>query len=197
MSDPHRPFEDPSVQDPPSQDAEPSKSVSPLIWILLLIALIAFAWYFYNQHASAPGQLDTVPPNTESALVAPEGGDRPDAATAAGKSGKATGEKAAPRTVAKAEKPRNREVALIGRPDVDYPREAFRAGEEGTVTVVADIDAAGRVSSVRLAQRSGSRTLDRAAMTEVRRWKFRPAMKDGKAVASSVKVPVDYRLDKQ
>ncbi|WP_226468185.1 energy transducer TonB [Luteimonas panaciterrae] len=187
MSDPHR-----LSNDPPLLEEEPNRSVSPLIWILLLIALIAFAWYFYNQR-TALGPLDAVPPNTDSALVEPDANEQ-DIKSPASEDTKATPSKSTSPIAKSAVKRRDRDVALVGRPRIDYPRDAFRAGEEGTVMVVAHIDAAGRVSSVRLAQRSGSRVLDRAAMSEIRRWKFKPAMRDGRTIASSVRVPVDYRL---
>lgn len=188
MSDPYR-----RLDDSPLLEEEPNKSVSPLIWILLLIALIAFAWYFYNQRNAAVGRLDAVPPNTGSTLVEPDA-TGPDARSPASEGAKTAPSKSTSQIAKSTVKRRDRDVSLVGRPRIDYPRDAYRAGEEGTVTVVAHIDAAGRVSSVRLAQRSGSRALDRAAMSEIRRWKFKPAMKDGRTVASSVRVPVDYRL---
>ena len=50
---------------------------------------------------------------------------------------------------------------------------------------------------VELAQRSRSRDLDRAALAAVRGWTFEPALRDGKPVASTVQVPVDFRLATQ
>ena len=73
----------------------------------------------------------------------------------------------------------------------------MRAGDEGTVLVRAQIDASGKPGNVELAQRSRSRDLDRAALAAVRKWTFEPAIRDGKAVASTVQVPVDFRLDTQ
>ena len=65
----------------------------------------------------------------------------------------------------------------------------MRAGDEGTVLVRAEIDASGKPSNVELAKRSRSRDLDRAALAAVRNWTFEPAIRDGKAVASTVQVP--------
>ena len=52
-------------------------------------------------------------------------------------------------------------------------------------------------TAVELAQRSRSRDLDRAALAAVRGWTFEPALRDGKPVASTVQVPVDFRLATQ
>jgi protein TonB len=189
MSDPmsNRPV------DPPPPPEPPRKSSSPLIWILVLIALIAFAWYFYNRQAgSAPDAGVTAPEATSDAMT-------PDASTPADDAAKArrAPEAKPPRQVAKAERPASREAVLLTRPRPSYPPEAYRAREEGTVVVAATVDAAGNPSDVSVVRHSGSRVLDRAALAEVRKWKFRPAMKDGKAVASSVQVPVDYKLAEQ
>lgn len=189
MSDPmsNRPV------DPPPPPEPPRKGSSPLIWILVLIALIAFAWYFYNRQAGTAQDAGvTAPPATSDAMT-------PDASTPAddeAKPRKAPATKA-PRQVAKAERPASREAVLLTQPRPSYPPEAYRAHEEGTVVVMAQVDAMGNASDVSVVKHSGSRVLDRAALAEVRKWKFRPAMKDGKAVASSVQVPVDYRMEAQ
>lgn len=89
----------------------------------------------------------------------------------------------------------DREVALAMRPHPVYPAQALRTREQGTVLVLAHVDANGQVSDARVVRRSGSPTLDRAAPNEVRRWKFSPALHDGQPIVASVEVPVSYRLD--
>lgn len=185
MSDP---MNQPPPTDPPPEDP-PRKSASPLIWILILIALIAFGWYFYNQRTMPDGTTEglTPPPATSDAMTPAESSSAEKEAEA--------GKAKRPKSVAEATTPRSREVALIEQPQPEYPLEAARAREQGTVLIEAQVDALGNVSDVGIARRSGSRTLDRAAMREVRRWKFTPAMEGGKTVASSIQVPVDYRLE--
>ena len=78
-----------------------------------------------------------------------------------------------------------------------YPPMAYRNREEGSVLVRADIDANGIPGDVILVRRSGSRELDNAALAAVRQWHFRPAIENGRAVASAVEVPVDFRLGEQ
>ena len=59
--------------------------------------------------------------------------------------------------------------------------------------VVAEVNAQGNPVDVRVVERSGERDLDRAAVNAVRQWRFEPAMRNGKAIATSVKVPVDFK----
>ena len=73
------------------------------------------------------------------------------------------------------------------------PAAMLRAGVGGTVVVVAEVDAQGNPVDVRVVERSGERDLDRAAVNAVRQWRFEPAMRNGKAIATSVKVPVDFK----
>jgi protein TonB len=89
----------------------------------------------------------------------------------------------------------DRDVALTTRPRPVYPAQALRTREQGTVLVLAHVDANGQVSDARVVRRSGSSTLDRAAPNEVRRWKFSPALHDGQPIVASVEVPVSYRLE--
>lgn len=188
MSDPMN--ERPGDPQPPPPEAE-RKSSSPLIWILILIALIAFAWYFYNRTAGSEATGDLSPPAATSDAMTPapsspaEGDDRA-----------ARPKAPAPERPARTA-PQDRAATVLDRPVPSYPPEAYRAREEGTVVVKAQVDALGNASNVEIVSRSGSRILDRAAMNEVRKWKFSPAIMDGKTVTSSVQVPVDYRLDEQ
>ena len=52
----------------------------------------------------------------------------------------------------------------------------------------------GRPSQVTVAQASGSRLLDRAAVDAVRRWRFHPAQHQGRAIRAWALVPVVFSL---
>ncbi len=85
-------------------------------------------------------------------------------------------------------------VPLQGQmPAPQYPPVALRRGEQGTVVVRVEVDATGYPSGVTLVGRSGSRELDRAAMETVRRWRFRPAQQDGRAIPGSIDIPFDFK----
>lgn len=83
---------------------------------------------------------------------------------------------------------------LPGRtPAPDYPRRALMRGEGGTALVIAHIGPDGVPTSTDLAQSSGSRELDRAAQSAVRRWRFEPALDNGRPTVGRVVVPIDFR----
>ena len=87
----------------------------------------------------------------------------------------------------------SRPTPLAGSaPAPRYPPASLRRGESGTVLVEARVDASGAVSSVSVANGSGSRLLDRAAMDAVRRWRFEPARSNGQPVAATVRVPIQF-----
>ena len=80
----------------------------------------------------------------------------------------------------------------ISRPAPRYPREALSRGIGGTVQVRAVVASDGSVERMEVATSSGNRYLDRAAMEAVRRWKFKPAVRGGQAVAAEVIVPLEF-----
>ena len=88
-------------------------------------------------------------------------------------------------------------AAYLNNPPPPYPPMSRRLGEEGRVIVRVALDALGKVVEVGLERSSGHRRLDRAAVDAVRAWRFEPARSGGRAVAASVLVPVDFRLEQE
>lgn len=82
----------------------------------------------------------------------------------------------------------------LNNPKPPYPELARKRGQEGVVRVRCQVDSAGAVTGVSLAQTSGHKLLDEAALKTVRKWRFRPAMDNGAPVSGSVVVPVSFRL---
>ena len=81
-------------------------------------------------------------------------------------------------------------------PSPEYPLEAMRRRESGTVMVEVEVDASGVPVQVELGLRSGSRDLDRAALQAVSRWRFQPARDAaGNAVPGRLSVPIDFKLE--
>jgi protein TonB len=76
----------------------------------------------------------------------------------------------------------------------EYPFPSRMRGEQGVVTLRIDVDAAGRVVDIEVHRSAGFAALDEAAMRAVRRWRFEPAMRDGKAVVSTAAVDINFRL---
>ncbi|MGX5730979.1 TonB family protein [Pseudoxanthomonas beigongshangi] len=66
---------------------------------------------------------------------------------------------------------------------------------EGKVVMRLDVGSDGRVTRVGLDRSSGFEDLDQAAMAAARGWYIEPAIEAGRAVASTVRVPVEFSLD--
>jgi protein TonB len=67
------------------------------------------------------------------------------------------------------------------RPPI-YPAEAEMRGLHGSVVVVIHVSENGTATGVDVAESSGVEMLDDAAVTAVRKWRFHPAMKEGRTV---------------
>jgi protein TonB len=197
----------PPTPPPPSDPRGPHdpvvverKSASPLIWILLLLAVLALGWYVYNQRGSVSSAPEpAASPAVDIGDSQEAAAERERAADEARQKAKQERDAAAPRPAAppapSTVQP-DRAATPMTRVEPTYPTTAYRAREEGTVLVTASVDASGMPLSVDVARRSGSRALDQAAVAAVRQWRFEPAMRDGKAVASTVEVPVSFRIDR-
>lgn len=82
-----------------------------------------------------------------------------------------------------------------GNPAPVYPLAARRAGQEGRVLLTVVVDWTGAVAEARVIESSGHRMLDRSALKAVRQWHFLPAQRRGRAVATTVSVPVVFALE--
>lgn len=178
---------------PPPPTGPERKRATPLLWILLLLALLAFGWFIYSQRSGITTVPEPAPP------PAIEIGDGQDAAAererAADDARRAAEESRDAADTAQPAPP-ERDATPLTRVEPEYPLEAYRKREEGTVLVSARLDAEGKLLDAQLQRRSGSRELDQAALDAVRQWTFEPAIRDGKVVASEVEVPVTFRIDR-
>lgn len=80
----------------------------------------------------------------------------------------------------------------ISSPPPVYPAAALRRGESGEALLRVHVGPDGLPYAVDLVRGSGSRLLDRAATDAVRKWRFRPAMRDGQPVDGAVQVPISF-----
>lgn len=78
------------------------------------------------------------------------------------------------------------------QPAPRYPQEALRRNAGGTVRVRVTVATDGSVDRLDVAESSGNRYLDRAAMEAVRRWRFQPATRNGQPVVADVVVPIVF-----
>lgn len=179
----------PPGEPPPERVEVERKSSSPLVWLLLLIALLAIGWYFYSQRGPSDAPAEPVTPIGETEIG--DGSPPPPASeTPAGTAPAAT-------TPAAPSGPATQSAEPLARVEPSYPAAALRSREEGTVVLRVEVDAQGNPTSVDVERSSRSRDLDRAARDAVRQWTFSPAVENGQPVASTVSVPVDFRIEDQ
>ena len=131
-------------------------------------------------------------PATEKAVQQPSGGDAgPAGGTATG--GDATVEPIKP----PAGITRSASIDPRYRADFEapYPAASRRMGEEGTVLVRVVVGIDGRVVRAVVARSSGFERLDTAALKQaLAKWRFVPALSDGRAVEAEREIPVTFRL---
>jgi protein TonB len=83
-------------------------------------------------------------------------------------------------------------------PAPTYPREALLDGIEGTVVLRVLVDVNGKPLTVEIERSSGNRRLDDAARRQVlRKWSFKPAIRNGQAVQVYGLVPVNFSISRQ
>jgi protein TonB len=78
----------------------------------------------------------------------------------------------------------------------DYPRDARRRGEQGTVLLRVLVGRDGMPIEIAIEHSSGSRQLDRAAREAVLRWRFRPVRINGVTVPASGLVPIKFDINR-
>ena len=177
--------------DPGAPVVDPPPRTNPLLWVLLLLGLIVLGWWFYGRQAAESTAVPATDATTSGAVIpadtSPTGNVPARAETAASK--KPTDK---PKPVARLTRD---PVPLAGNEAPRYPAQALRSGVEGSVNVRIELDVKGVPTDVQVVERTGerSRDLDRAVLEAARKWRFEPAMKDGKPVAAAVVLPVDFK----
>jgi len=78
-------------------------------------------------------------------------------------------------------------------PDPEYSEQARKAKYQGSVLLWAVIDAEGHPRDLRVARTLGM-GLDEKASEAVSKWRFAPALKDGRPVAVQISIEVVFRL---
>jgi periplasmic protein TonB len=78
-------------------------------------------------------------------------------------------------------------------PDPEYSEEARKAKYQGVVVLWLVVGPDGKPRDIRVSRPLGM-GLDQKAIEAVQRWRFEPAMKDGRPVAVQINVEVNFRL---
>jgi len=79
------------------------------------------------------------------------------------------------------------------RPEPDYTNQARKAKLQGEVWLAVVIDEQGAPHQIELTRKLGL-GLDEKAIETVRKWRFRPGMKDGKPVAVKANISISFHL---
>jgi len=82
---------------------------------------------------------------------------------------------------------------LVFSPEPEYSEEARKAKLQGVVRLALVVDERGNPTQIRVTTPLGL-GLDQKAIEAVQKWKFKPGLKDGKAVAVQASVEVNFRL---
>lgn len=89
----------------------------------------------------------------------------------------------------------NRPPEVLSAGGLVYPAEAKQNRIEGVVRVAYDVTVDGTVENARVVESNPPGVFDAAALDAVRKWRFHPAVRDGKVVATRNMVsPVKFKL---
>lgn len=77
----------------------------------------------------------------------------------------------------------------------DYPSEARSRGVSGFVVVKILVGMSGAIENVAVEESEPSGFFDQAALDAVKRWRFEPALKNGKVVADWTKQRIKFELN--
>ncbi len=89
----------------------------------------------------------------------------------------------------------NFDAGYLHNPAPEYPAISRRLGEQGVVMLLVAVAADGTATDVAVKSSSGWSRLDQAALKCVKKWRFVPARRDGRAINASVIVPVRFSIE--
>jgi protein TonB len=96
--------------------------------------------------------------------------------------------------VAPALTPPRVDAAYFSNPPPDYPLDARRARQEGTVLLRVLVAADGHSQDVSIERGCGFSQLDDSAAAAVRKWRFTPGRRGDNPVDAWVLIPISFKL---
>ena len=82
------------------------------------------------------------------------------------------------------------------RPQPIYPRYARNRGREGHVDLQFTVDKQGKVQDAVVIDAKPGQVFEASALRAIRRWTFRPGIRDGKPVATRLEIRILFKLDR-
>jgi TonB family protein len=86
------------------------------------------------------------------------------------------------------------DAAYLNNPAPHYPLIAKKRGIQGKVLLEVLVSEKGEALNVKIFESSGSSILDGEAFKTVKNWRFVPAKKAGREIASVVLVPIEFKI---
>jgi TonB family protein len=82
---------------------------------------------------------------------------------------------------------------LLSKVEPEYSEEARKAKYQGVVLLYVEVDPSGKAVNIRVLHSLGL-GLDQKAMEAVKKWRFKPGLKDGRPVTVQAQIEVNFRL---
>jgi TonB family protein len=82
---------------------------------------------------------------------------------------------------------------LLSKVEPEYSEEARKAKYQGVVLLYVEVDPSGKAVNIRVLHSLGL-GLDEKAMEAVKKWRFKPGVKDGRPVTVQAQIEVNFRL---
>jgi TonB family protein len=82
---------------------------------------------------------------------------------------------------------------LLSKVEPEYSEEARKAKYQGVVLLYVEVDPSGKAVNIRVLHSLGL-GLDEKAMEAVKKWRFKPGVRDGKPVTVQAQIEVNFRL---
>lgn len=84
---------------------------------------------------------------------------------------------------------------VVRQMPVSYPVQAKRNGITGRVTVRCLIGVNGKAAKLEVIESEPAGVFDDSALSTLKYWQFRPGIKEGKLVATWVKIPLNFKFE--
>jgi protein TonB len=81
----------------------------------------------------------------------------------------------------------------ISQPAPAYPQKLRKAGIEGVVLLMFNVRSDGTTAKITVIK-SDHPGFNEPAIEAVRKWRFKPGMKNGRAVTARVRIPIPFRI---
>ncbi|MEW6037017.1 MAG: TonB family protein [Pseudomonadota bacterium] len=88
-----------------------------------------------------------------------------------------------------------RDLIVLSRVLPEYPPRSLAQKIEGWVQIEIDVGPTGTVTGARVVAASPPQVFDRAVLEAIRFWRFKPAFREGRAVAQRARLTVEFSLE--